>query len=172
MLVFPEHRRSPPDVQKIRPGMEASGRLVRQIERRCRAVGFKMTGVRRVLLHGILEAGEGATAVEIWKTLGMMIEGHVPSHGSLQRNLNLLVEHGVLHRDVGADRIWRYRVAPKDGTMGMAVTFVEADTGREIACDAPEVAILLRRIAARHGLAVREASITVAPSPLHAVEAR
>ncbi|MCQ9156766.1 Fur family transcriptional regulator [Acidomonas methanolica] len=171
MLASPEHRLSPPDAQKIRPGMGASGKLVRQIERRCRAVGFKMTDVRRVLLRGILEAGEGATAVEIWKVLRGMIAGHVPSHGSLQRNLNLLVEHGVLHRDVGSDRVWRYRVAPK-GRPTLAVTFVDAGTGREIACHAPEVAELLRRIAARHGLAVREASITVAPSSVCAGEAR
>ncbi|MBO1324457.1 Fur family transcriptional regulator [Acetobacter sp. TBRC 12305] len=171
MLPFFEHRRSPPDVGTIRPGMGASRRQVRQLEARCGEAGVKMTDLRRVLLHGILEAGEGATAVEIWKTLAMMMEGHAPSQGSIQRNLNLLVERNILRRDVSPDRLWHYHIAP-ERKAALAITFVEAGTGRKIACDAPEVATLLKRVAAERGLALQGAFITVTPSAGPEMEAR
>ncbi|GBQ19365.1 Fur family transcriptional regulator [Gluconacetobacter sacchari] len=168
MLAFPEHRRSPPDVRQIRPGMGASARLVRQLERRCFSAGLKMTDLRRVLLHGILEAGDGATALEIWKNLTGMVDGYVPSHGSLQRNLNLMVELGVLRRDVGADRVWRYGLPPDalrtTGDMPI-VRILEAGTGRRSPCDLPEVATFLRRLAVERGLDIRSAAITVRPVP-------
>lgn len=163
MLVFPEHRRSPPALHQIRPGMGASRGAVSRLEVRCRDAGVKMTDLRRVLLHGILEAGPGTTAVEIWKTLGMMIDGHAPSQGSIQRNLNLLVDRDILRRDVSSDRLWHYRVAP-ERKVALSITFVEAGTGRRIACNAPEVATVLRRVAAEHGLAVQGASIMVTSS--------
>ncbi|GAN71756.1 Fur family transcriptional regulator [Acetobacter syzygii] len=171
MLAYSEHRRSPPALHQIRPGMGASSRQVRQLEVRCEEAGIKMTDLRQVLLHGILEAGPGATAVEIWQILGTMTDGHAPSQGSIQRNLNLLVERHILRRDVSPDRLWHYHVAPERKT-ALAITFVEAGTGRKIACDAPEVAILLRRVAAERGLAVQGASITVTPSAGQEREAR
>ncbi|MFE8874107.1 Fur family transcriptional regulator [Acetobacter persici] len=164
MLAFSEHRRSPPVLNQIRPGMGASRSAVRRLEDRCEEVGIKMTDLRRILLHGILEVGPRATAVEIWKTLGKMMEdGHAPSQGSIQRNLNLFVERAILRRDVTPDRLWRYSVAPEP-RVALAITFVEAGTGRKIACNAPEVATLLRRVAAEHGLAVQAAAITVTSS--------
>lgn len=171
MLTFPEHRRSPPALHQIRPGMGASSSVVLRLETRCQDAGVKMTDLRRVLLHGILEAGPGATAVEIWNTLGTMTGGHAPSQGSIQRNLNLLVERGILHRDVLPDRLWHYRVAP-ERKAALAITFVDAGTGRKMACNAPEVATLLRRVAAEHGLAVQGASITVTSSVGHDVDVR
>lgn len=164
MPTFSEHRRSPPVVNQIRPGTGASRSAVRRLEERSEEVGIKMTDLRRILFHGILEAGPRATAVEIWKTLGrIMEEGHAPSQGSIQRNLNLFVERGILRRDVTPDRLWRYSVAPEPRAT-LAITFVEAGTGRKIACNAPEVATLLRRVAAEHGLAVQGAAITVTSS--------
>ncbi|GFE94761.1 Fur family transcriptional regulator [Acetobacter persici] len=164
MPTFSEHRRSPPVVNQIRPGMGASRSAVRRLEERSEEVSIKMTDLRRILFHGILEAGPRATAVEIWKTLGrIMEEGHAPSQGSIQRNLNLFVERGILRRDVTPDRLWRYSVAPEPRAT-LAITFVEAGTGRKIACNAPEVATLLRRVAAEHGLAVQGAAITVTSS--------
>ncbi|MBS1001263.1 Fur family transcriptional regulator [Acetobacter persici] len=164
MPTFSEHRRSPPVVNQIRPGMGASRSAVRRLEERSEEVGIKMTDLRRILFHGILEAGPRATAIEIWKTLGrIMEEGHAPSQGSIQRNLNLFVERGILRRDVTPDRLWRYSVAPEPRAT-LAITFVEAGTGRKIACNAPEVVTLLRRVAAEHGLAVQGAAITVTSS--------
>ncbi|MBV1822770.1 Fur family transcriptional regulator [Komagataeibacter oboediens] len=164
MLAFSEHRRSPPALSQIRPGMGASRSAVRKLEDRCREAGVKMTDLRRVLLHGILEAGAGATAIEIWKTLRTMTDGHPPSQGSIQRNLNLLVARDILRRDVSPDRLWHYGIAPERKGR-LAVTFVEAGTGRKIPCRMPEVAALLRRAAAEHGLAVQAAAITVTPVP-------
>lgn len=160
MPAFAEHRRSPPALKQIRPGMEASRNAVRKLEGRCREAGVKMTDLRRVLLHGILAAGAGATAIGIWKTLGLMTDGHPPSLGSIQRNLNLLVARDILCRDVAPDRLWHYSIAPERRGR-LAVTFVEAGTGRKIRCRMPEVAALLRRVAAEHGLAVQAAAITV-----------
>ncbi|MBV1838417.1 Fur family transcriptional regulator [Acetobacter estunensis] len=172
MLAFSEYRRSSPSLSEIRPGMGASRSAVRGLEDRCEEVGIKMTDLRRILLHGILEAGPRATAVEIWKTLGKMMEdGHAPSQGSIQRNLNLFVERAILRRDVTPDRQWLYSVAP-ERKAALAITFVEAGTGRKIACNAPEVATVLRRVAAEHGLAVQAAAITVTPSAGHDLEAR
>ncbi|GAA09827.1 Fur family transcriptional regulator [Acetobacter sp. TBRC 12305] len=172
MLAFSEYRRSSPSLSEIRPGMGASRSAVRRLEDCCEEVGIKMTDLRRILLHGILEAGPRATAVEIWKTLGKMMEdGHAPSQGSIQRNLNLFVERGILRRDVTPDRQWLYSVAP-ERKAALAITFVEAGTGRKIACNAPEVATVLRRVAAEHGLAVQAAAITVTPSAGHDLEAR
>ncbi|MFP2871577.1 Fur family transcriptional regulator [Acetobacter tropicalis] len=164
MLAFSEHHRSPPTLNHIRPGMGASRSTVRRLEERSEEVGIKMTDLRRILFHGILEAGPRATAVEIWKTLGRIMEqGRAPSQGSIQRNLNLFVERAILRRDVTPDRLWRYSVAPEPRAT-LAITFVEAGTGRKIACNAPEVATLLRRVAAEHGLAVQGAAITVTSS--------
>ena len=172
MLAFSEYRRSSPSLSEIRPGMGASRSAVRRLEDRCEEVGIKMTDLRRILLHGILEAGPRATAVEIWKTLGRIMEhGHAPSQGSIQRNLNLFVERAILRRDVTPERQWLYSVAPERKT-ALAITFVEAGTGRKIACNAPEIATLLRRVAAEHGLAVQGAAITVTPSAGHDLEAR
>lgn len=172
MLAFSEYRRSSPSLSEIRPGMGASRSAVRRLEDRCEEVGIKMTDLRRILLHGILEAGPRATAVKIWKTLGKMMEdGHAPSQGSIQRNLNLFVERGILRRDVTPDRQWLYSVAP-ERKAALAITFVEAGTGRKFACNAPEVATVLRRVAAEHGLAVQAAAITVTPSAGHDLEAR
>ncbi|MBL7233237.1 Fur family transcriptional regulator [Komagataeibacter oboediens] len=172
MLAFSEYRRSSPSLSEIRPGMGASRSAVSRLEDRCEEVGIKMTDLRRILLHGILEAGPRATAVEIWKTLGKMMEdGHAPSQGSIQRNLNLFVERAILRRDVTPDRQWLYSVAP-ERKAALAITFVEAGTGRKIACNAPEVATVLRRVAAEHGLAVQAAAITVTPSAGHDLEAR
>ncbi|AQS85831.1 MAG: Fur family transcriptional regulator [Acetobacter aceti] len=164
MPAFSEHRRSSPSLNEIRPGMGASRSAVRSLEERSEEVGIKMTDLRRILFHGILEAGPRATAVEIWKTLGRIMEqGHVPSQGSIQRNLNLFLERGILRRDVTSDRQWLYSVVPEPRA-ALAITFVEAGTGRKIACHAPEVATLLRRVAAEHGLAVQGAAITVTSS--------
>ncbi|MBY4640470.1 Fur family transcriptional regulator [Gluconacetobacter entanii] len=172
MLAFSEYRRSSPSLSEIRPGMGASRSAVRRLEDRCAEVGIKMTDLRRILLHGILEAGPRTTAVEIWKTLGKMMEdGHAPSQGSIQRNLNLFVERAILRRDVTPDRQWLYSVAP-ERKAALAITFVEAGTGRKIACNAPEVATVLRRVAAEHGLAVQAAAITVSPSAGHDLETR
>lgn len=172
MLAFSEHRRSPPALNQIRPGMGASRSAVRRLEERSEKVGIKMTDLRRILFHGLLEAGPRATAVEIWKTLCRIMErGHVPSQGSIQRNLNLFVERAILRRDVTPDRLWRYSVAPEPRAT-LAITFVEADTGRKIACNAPEVATLLRRVAAEHGLAVQAAAITVTSSAGQDLKAR
>lgn len=172
MLAFSEYRRSSPSLSEIRPGMGASRNAVRRLEDRCAEVGIKMTDLRRILLHGILEAGPRTTAVEIWKTLGKIMEdGHAPSQGSIQRNLNLFVERAILRRDVTPDRQWLYSVAP-ERKAALAITFVEAGTGRKIACNAPEVATVLRRVAAEHGLAVQAAAITVSPSAGHDLETR
>ncbi|ARW11825.1 Fur family transcriptional regulator [Acetobacter ascendens] len=161
MLTFSEHRRSPPALNQIRPGMGASRHAVRRLEERYEEVSIKMTDLRRVLLHGVLEAGPRATVVEIWKTLSRIIKhGRAPSLGSIQRNLNLFVELAILHRDVTSDRLWRYSVAPECRT-AFVITFVEAGTGQKIDCNVPEVATLLQRVAARHGLAVQAAAITV-----------
>ena len=165
MLAFSEHRRSPPALNQIRPGMGASRSAVRRLEERSEEVGIKMTDLRRILFHGLLEAGPRATAVEIWKTLCRIMEhGHAPSPGSIQRNLNLLVARDILRRDVSPDRLWHYSIAPERRGR-LAVTFVEAGTGRKIPCRMPEVAALLRRAAAEHGLAVQAAAITVTPVP-------
>ncbi|MBS0966661.1 Fur family transcriptional regulator [Acetobacter okinawensis] len=172
MHALSECRRSSPSLNQIRPGMGASRSVVRRLEERCEEVGIKMTDLRCILLHGLLESGPRATAVEIWKTLGRIMEhGHAPSQGSIQRNLNLFVERAILRRDVTPDRQWLYSVAP-ERKAALAVTFVDAGTGRRIACTAPEVAILLRRVAAEHGLAVQGASITVTSSAGHDLEAR
>ncbi|OUI87907.1 Fur family transcriptional regulator [Acetobacter sp. DmW_043] len=161
MLAFSEHRRSSPSLKELRPGMGASRSAVRRLEERSEEVGIKMTDLRRILFHGILEAGPRATAVEIWKTLGQIMErGHVPSQGSIQRNLSLLLERGILRRDVTPDRQWLYSVTP-ERKAAVAITFVEVGTGRKIDCHAPEVATLLRRVAAEHGLTVQDAAITV-----------
>ena len=161
MTAFSEHRRSPPALNQIRPGMGGDCHAVHELERRCLDAGIKMTDLRRVLLHGIVEAGPRVSAVEIWKTLGGMLhDGHAPSQGSIQRNLNLLVERNILRRDVSPDRQWHYRIAP-ERKAALTITFVEAGTGRKIACDSQEIANLLRRVAAEHGLAVQGAFITV-----------
>ncbi|KXV61037.1 Fur family transcriptional regulator [Acetobacter senegalensis] len=166
MLAFSEYRRSSPSPEQIRPGMAASHTAVQRLATRCTQAGVKMTDLRYVLLHGILEAGSGATAVEIWKTLMSMIDGSAPAQGSIQRNLNLLVERGILRRDVSPDRLWHYHVTPEPKAE-VSIIFVEAGTGRRVALDAPEVATVLRRVAANHGMAVQAASITVTPSLAH-----
>lgn len=164
MLAFSEHRRSSPSLSEIRPGMGASRSAVRRLEERCEEAGIRMTDLRRILLHGVLEAGPRATAVEIWKTLARIMEhGHAPCQGSIQRNLNLLVERDILRRDVTPNRLWLYRVAPERRDTP-AIMFVEAGTGRKIPCRTPEVAVLLRRVAAEHGLSVQAAAITVTSS--------
>lgn len=164
MLAFSEHRRSPSALSQIRPGMGASRSAVRRLEERCEEAGIKMTDLRRVLLHGVLAAGPRATAVTLWKTLCWMMEpGHAPSQGSIQRNLNLLVQYDILRRDVSPNRLWHYSLAPERKDTP-AIMFVEAGTGRKFPCCTPEVAVLLRRVAAEHGLAVQGAAITVTPS--------
>ncbi|MFT9440530.1 hypothetical protein [Acetobacter papayae] len=70
------------------------------------------------------------------------------------------MERNILRRDVSPDRQWHYRIAP-ERKAALTITFVEAGTGRKIACDSPEIANLLRRVAAEHGLAVQGAFITV-----------
>ncbi|MFT8418633.1 MAG: hypothetical protein ABF636_07370 [Acetobacter sp.] len=55
MLAFSEHRRSSPSLNEIRPGMGASRSVVRSLEERSDEVGVKMTDLRRILFHGILE---------------------------------------------------------------------------------------------------------------------
>ncbi|MFT8674973.1 MAG: Fur family transcriptional regulator [Acetobacter sp.] len=149
-------------MHQIRPGMEANPRQFHLLEERCQHAGLKITDLRRVLLHGILKAGQGATAVGIWKTMAVMVDGHPPSQGSIQRNLNLLVEHDVLRRDVGADRIWRYRIST-ERRAGPTITFVEAGTGRKIPCDAGAITTVLSQFMAERGMALQEASIIVAP---------
>lgn len=163
MPAFPEHRRSPPDIQQIRPGMGASHTRVRQLEEQCWESGVKMTDLRRVLLHGILEAGKGATAAEIWKMMDTMLGGHAPSHGSIQRNLNLLVEHDVLQREAGANRTWHYNIASTRKETSSAIIFINAETGRHIPIHSPKIAALLYRAAAEYGLVLKRAAITVAP---------
>lgn len=160
MSRFPQHRRSAADIHQIRRGMGASHRQVCMLEHRCREAGMKMTDLRRVVLHGVLEAGSSATAVDIWRTLLAMTEGHAPSPTSLQRTLNMMVGLGVLHRHVGIDRAWQYDLVPAQDTSS-AVLFVDAGTGTVTPCDDPEVTALLRRLVARRGFAIQEASITV-----------
>lgn len=163
MLAISEYRRPSPSPEQIRPGMAASCSAVQRLAARCAKAGVKTTDLRLVLLHGILEAGPGATAVEIWKTLMSMIDGNAPTQGSIQRNLNLMVERGILRRDVSPDRLWHYHVTPEPKA-DVSIIFVEAETGRRVALDSSEIATVLRRVAADHGMAVQAASITVTPS--------
>lgn len=155
-----EQRRSPPTLHHILPSARANHKAVHALEKRCMDAGIKMTDLRRVLLHGIVAAGPRATVVTIWKILGQMTGGHTPSQGSIQRNLNLLVERDILQRDSSSNRFWHYHVVPVSKAPP-AITFVEAGTGRRIACDTAEIATLLRRVAAEHGMAIQTASITV-----------
>lgn len=157
---FPEYRRSAPSIRQIRHGMGASHRQVCQLENRCRDAGMKMTNLRRVILHGILEAGNGATAIDIRLALLGMMEGHVPSPTSLQRTLNMMVALGVLGRQVGIDRIWHYDLPPARHTSSPVIV-IDAGTGAVTPCNDPEMTILLARFAARHGLAIQEATLTV-----------
>ena len=124
MLAFSGYRRSPPTLKQIRPGMGANRSAVRRLEERCENAGIRMTDLRRVLLHGVLEVEPHATAVEIWKALSIMTNGHAPSQGSIQRNLNLLVARDILRRDVTPNRLWRYSVAPEPKVLP-SVLFVE-----------------------------------------------
>ncbi len=39
-----------------------------------------------------------------------MLAGHAPSLGSLQRNLNVFVEGNILQRELGPDRVRRYKI--------------------------------------------------------------
>lgn len=140
--------------------MGASHRQVCMLERRCHDAGMKMTTLRRVVLHGVLEAGSGATAVDIWRILLAMMEGHAPSPASLQRTLHMMVELGILCRRVGIDRTWHYDVMPTR-KKSPAILLVDAGTGTITPCNDPEMTTLLKRLAARRGLALQEASITV-----------
>ena len=169
MPVFLNRRRAGLDVNEIRPGMGANPNAVRRLEARCQKACVRMTNLRRVLLHGIVEAGPGMTATEIWRTLGRMMQDRAPSLASIQRNLNLFVAHGIVRRDVSSDRVLRYRIAPAR-TGRIAITFVEADTGRKIPCNAPGIASLLRQLAAQYGLAVQGASITVSTTHPNATD--
>ncbi|WP_246396062.1 hypothetical protein [Gluconacetobacter tumulisoli] len=140
MPALSERRRSPLSLCSIPVRMRADRHAFEALRARSKQAGIRMTDLRDVLLHGILRAGEGASAIEIWKTLVGMTDGRAPSCGSLQRNLNILVDLGILRRKAGADRVWRYGIAPDStemvATSPPAVTFLDADTvtGRRATC--------------------------------------
>lgn len=113
------------------------------------------------MLHGLLRAGENVTAVALWKVLMEIVDGPTPSAGSIQRNLNIFVDRGILTRTVGADRIWRYRIAQGMEQDGPTVLFIDAGTGHMRPCDLPEVTSFLHRLAERRGLDIRSAAITL-----------
>lgn len=70
----------------------------------------------------------------------------------------------MLLRDVGTDRVWRYRVASARQETSPAITFVNVETGCNIPVRSPEIAALLHAAAAEYGLAFKSAAITVAPA--------
>ncbi|MBB2205833.1 Fur family transcriptional regulator [Gluconacetobacter takamatsuzukensis] len=168
MNVLSERRRSPPTLHAIPARYRADRQAVHGLRARCAQAGIKMTDLRDVLLHGLLRAGDEASAIEIWKTITEMTGGNAPSCGSLQRNLNIMTDRGVLVRKGGLDRVWRYSIA--SDTRGMAddepplVMFLEAGTGRKTRCDLPEVAAFLRQLSMERGLTIRSAAITLLPS--------
>ncbi|MCG4272589.1 Fur family transcriptional regulator [Acetobacter senegalensis] len=161
MTSFPERRRSPPALACLRPEYRADSQLLNRLLARCERAKITLTGLRLIMLHGLLRAGENVTAVALWKVLMEIVDGPPPSAGSIQRNLNIFVDRGILTRTVGADRIWRYRIAQGMEPDGPTVLFIDAGTGRMRPCDLPEVTSFLHRLAERRGLDIRSAAITL-----------
>lgn len=124
---------------------------------------MKMTDLRRLLLHGILESGPRPTALEIWETLGTMTGGHAPTRASVQRMLNLLIGHHILTRMVGSDRVWRYE-ASSEYAPCPAVTLTDVAGGVILPYEASEIGSLLHQIVAERGYSLHAAAITVAVS--------
>lgn len=108
------------------------------MEKRCQDAGIKMTRLRRWLLLGILEAGSGFTVVDVWNALSkVMHEGRVPPQGSIQRNLNLLVEHSILYKNVTSGRRWRYHTEPQP-LQSYTITVVEIESGKNFSLTHPK----------------------------------
>ena len=161
IIVFYAQERARP---QLRQGMGADQTRFDALQKRCLQVGVKVTPLRSLVLHGCLQAGNGVTAFTIWKTLLSMVEDRAPRLSSLQRNLTILTQQGILLRDVGPDRVWHYTVAPLPYT-GPTVSLIEQGTGHKTVCKAPEIDDCLQRIAVDRGLLIQEASVTLVCRP-------
>lgn len=140
-----ERRRAAPNITQIRPGKGASCSAIRRFEQQCRESGIKLTGLRRLIFHGIFEAEPQATVKDIWQTIDDMVVTYAPTLASVQRTLNVLLQHGFLWRVIGEDRIFRYSLAePCQKTL--PILFVEAQTGREMNLESSDLVVDIRKL--------------------------
>ena len=153
-------RRSLPIAGKIRQGMGANDHTFKELKKQCELSGIKMTDLRCLILHGCLKAGHGATAEDIWKTTVSIVDGHAPSIATLQRNLRIFVQHGVLLRDIGHARSWCYRLRVTQVRVP-TVNLIDNSSGQQTACDAPELERILKHIAVEHGFCMHNAFVII-----------
>ncbi|MFT8675447.1 MAG: transcriptional repressor [Acetobacter sp.] len=155
-----QRRRTSPDIRQICQDGEADYPLFRDLKARCQRAGMKMTNPRCLVLLGCIRAVPGATAAEVWQSTMALAKGHALSYGSLQRSLNAFVQHGILLRDIGPERAWRYRIAAT-AQRAPTVNLIDNDTGQQTSCKAPEMSRILQKIADEHGFMMRDACIII-----------
>lgn len=110
-MIFLKRRRSSPTIENIKQEMAVDDAIYQRAKKHCENAGIKMTKLRCVILQGCIKTDHDATAVEISKILSAMIQCHTPSLGSIQRNLNMFSEHGILRRYIDTNNVLRYRIA-------------------------------------------------------------
>ncbi|MCH4091976.1 Fur family transcriptional regulator [Acetobacter sp.] len=161
-LLTPNHqrRRHVSGTAQIRPGKRASQTAIRQFESRCRESGIKITDHRSLIFHGIFQAGSRATALDIWKTIIGMVESHSPNIASIQRTLNILLQHGFIWREVGEDRIFRYSLAEIPQSE-FPVLFVNQKTKKEITSKNENLKNEIRKFFQTKNIDINVVSITI-----------
>jgi len=118
------------------------------IERLCIENGLKMTGPRRVIARVLSEATDHPDVDELHRRANRLDQRI--SLATVYRTVRLLEAKGILERrDLGSRRA-RYEPSGDKNHFHL----VDQDTGKIVEFSAPEAEILLRGIAAQHGIDV------------------
>lgn len=115
---------------------------------RCRALGLRLTGPRRVILEVLAAADDHPDVEELHRRVSR-IEPRI-SIATVYRTMNTLAEHGLIERHSFSDGRTRYEAAPNTHHDH----FINIDTGEVIEFHSPAIERLQQEIAHEHGFEI------------------
>lgn len=127
---------------------------------RCRQIGLRITGPRRVILQVLEEADDHPDVEELHQRI-LKTDAQV-NIATVYRTMNLLAEHGLIERHTFDDGRLRYEAAPEEHHDH----FINTDTGEVIEFRSDEIERLQEEIARQYGFEIVSHRLEIYVKPL------
>lgn len=133
-----------------RPGAEClmTRQNAHSLTERCRRVGLRITGPRRVILEVLESAGDHPDVEELHRRVSRIEPGI--NIATVYRTMNKLAEHGLIERHMFDDGRQRFETAPEEHHDH----FINVDTGEVVEFRSDEIERLQDEIARQYGFEI------------------
>lgn len=112
---------------------------------RCRKIGLRITGPRRLILQVLEAADDHPSVEELYRRI--QAQDACVNIATVYRTMNILAEHGMIERHTFEDGRLRYEAAPEEHHDHL----IDMDTGEVIEFRSDEIERLQQEIAHSHG---------------------